>query len=123
MIMNFEDYSLDQLTDCLFDLVNNSDIPPEVVVSKIKESLKDNKLDLQRKLDRTTEILSLFEKDQVVPDNHITSEFYSMYDGYEWTPTPSSTSNVDDKINFNKYPTNGDAYKHSEYYWDTDRNK
>lgn len=126
--MNFEDYTLDQLTDCLFDILNNSDIPPETVVSKIKETLQDNKLDLQRKLDRTTKILNLLEKDEGLPDLFKTSENYNVTDGYEWTPGSPTFSDINhqtfgDLINYNKYPNTTDSYEHSEYYWDTDRNK
>lgn len=115
--MNFEDYSLDQLVDCLFDVVNNSDVPAETVVQKIKDTLENNKLDLQKKLDRTCEILDLLEKDDGLPYGFKTSENYELSDGYEWTPL-----GVEDKINF-KFMNNKDNYKHSKYYWDTDRNK
>ena len=115
--MNFEDYSLDQLVDCLFDVLNNSDIPAETVVQKIKDTLENNKLDLQKKLDRTCEILDLLEKDNTLPEGFRTSENYDLSDGFEWTPLRG-----EDKINFNKYP-NSNNYKHSDHYWDTDRNR
>ena len=118
MIMQFEDYSLDQLVDCLFGLLNNSEIPAETVARKIKETLRNNKDDLQKKLDRTCQILDLLEKDDTFP-GFVTSENYEPINGYEWTPIKT-----EDKINF-KFDNgpNGDNYEHSNYYWDTDRNK
>ena len=119
--MNFEDYSLDQLVDCLFDVLNNSDIPAETVVQKIKDTLENNKLDLQKKLDRTCEILDLLERDDTLPEGFRTSENYDLSDGFEWTPVMSDLTS-EDKIDF-KFVNKKDNYKHSDYYWDTDRNR
>lgn len=115
--MNFEDYSLDQLVDCLFDVLNNSDIPAETVVQKIKDTLENNRLDLQKKLDRTSDILKLLEQDNSLPYGFQTSENYDSSDGYEWTPL-----GAEDKIDF-KFVNNKDNYEHSKCYWDRYRNK
>lgn len=114
--MPFEDYTLDNLCDCLYDLLNNTDIRTEDVINRIVDTLENNKKELQNRIERVDTILKVIDKRKMTKPTE-SSEKYDLTDGFEWTPL-----GVEDKIKF-KFANKKDDYDHSDYYWDTDRNR
>lgn len=113
-----EDFSLAALDEALFDVLHNTELSADAIVDKIVSSLDESVSDLEVKLERIRDVRSRFVQNSTSRFEFQTSENYDLSDGFEWTPLRS-----EDKINFNKYPNSKSNYKHSDHYWDTDRNR
>ena len=113
--MEFEDFTLDQLADCLFEVLYNSDASGEQVAHRILKTLENHKQELQEKLDRTNKILDLLNSEAVCYDEPKESNAFTDPNyGFEWTPLMNPEPNRFDI--FTKTPE--DKNRHSKYYND-----
>ena len=105
--MNLDDYSLDQLTDFLQDVLHNTDLTPDEIVIAIKSSIQSFRLDLEKKLDRVKKMEKLLsgESETTNPD--------------KFNLTINSLGNDVDKISADEL----NKLRKSEFYWDKYRNR
>lgn len=103
--MNFEDYSLDQLTDALHDVLHNTEATPDEIVIAIKSSIKSFRLDLEKKLDRVKKVEKMLtDETETTNEDNLNFTFKGM--GV-------------DKISADELNKNNK----SEFYWDKYRNR